>query len=329
MFPPITPFVPARGAAHPHAQTILAHLLRRDGGVDFRRERIPTPDGDFVDIDFAYVKRYRWLWTAAAAGRPIVLALHGLEGDARRGYMAETYRQLARLGVRGVGLNFRSCSGEMNRTTRLYNAGATSDPALVLAQLARRFPDAPLGLVGFSLGANVVLKYMGESGAHVQAAAAVSPPFDLDRGADKLNQGVGQFYLERIMRSLRQKAELKAAQLDRLVDLNAVRAARTFREFDEAWAPIHGYASAKDYYTQCSSRNFLAAIRRPTLILRALDDPFFEAAAVPHQLLADNDCLHVSLPAHGGHVAFLARGRQFWGERQAARFLAAQLSATE
>ena len=168
----IEPFQPAWGATNPHAQTILANAVRSIGGVQFQRKRLDTPDGDFVDLDFAYVNRYRWLWTEIGTEAPIVLAIHGLEGDARRGYMCEIYKQLAAHGIRSVGLNFRSCSGEMNRTTRMYHSGATYDVELAINWLSEQFPGVPLGLVGFSLGANVVLKYMGESGEGVRNACA-------------------------------------------------------------------------------------------------------------------------------------------------------------
>lgn len=325
----LEPFRPARGAANPHAQTILANALRPTGGVAFLRRRLPTPDGDFVDLDFAYVRGYRWLWRAPGEGAPLVLALHGLEGSARRGYMCELYRQLARRGVRSVGLNFRSCSGEINRTTKMYNAGATADVHLALDWLAEQFPGVRLGLVGFSLGANVTLKALGE-GARVQAAAAVSPPFDLGAGSDFLDNPLGRRYMARILRSLRRKARLKAAQIGHLVDLEAVLAARTFREFDDAWAPIHGFANADDYYAHCSSARFLGEIRQPALILRALDDPFFAPHDMPREALAANDCLQAGLTAHGGHVAFMeGKGPGqvgFWAERQAARFLRQMLA---
>ncbi|MCP5095835.1 MAG: hypothetical protein GY943_09800, partial [Chloroflexi bacterium] len=160
----IEPFRPAWGTTNPHAQTIVPNFVRPKNGIHFHRERLNTPDGDFVDLDYAYVKRYEWLWRDLGNPSAIVLVLHGLEGNARRSYTCELYRQLAKQGIRAIGLNFRSCSGEMNRTTRMYHSGATWDVIFVLDWLAQKYPNVPLGLAGFSLGANVTLKYMGEGG---------------------------------------------------------------------------------------------------------------------------------------------------------------------
>lgn len=325
----IEPFQPAWGAKNPHAQTILANTARFITGVHFLRERLNTADGDFVDLDYAYVRHYRWLWTALGEEAPIVLAVHGLEGSARRGYMCELYKQLAARGVRAVGLNFRSCSGEMNRTRCMYHSGATYDVELAINWLANKFPGVPLGLAGFSLGANVTLKYMGESGERVKTAVSISPPFDLAAGSRMLEQGFSRVYTRRLLSSLKQKAREKAPQLRQYIDVEAALQAHTFRQFDDAWAPLHGFRDAADYYNQCSSRNFLAGIRKPTLILRALDDPFFTPDDVPTCLIAENPHIQAELTGHGGHVAFVEGTvpgtYRYWAERQSARFLAHML----
>ena len=330
IFIPIEPFQPAWGVTNPHAQTILANATRPRTGIHFQRERLETPDGDFVDLDFAYVNHHHELWTALENNSPIVLALHGLEGNARRGYMCELYRQLATHGIRAVGLNFRSCSGEMNRTTRMYHSGATYDVELAIQWLTARFPDAPIGLVGFSLGANVTLKYMGESGVGVKTAVSISPPFDLAAGSRVLEKGLSRGYTPRLLKSLKRKAKLKAAQLQQFIDVEAALNAQTFFQFDDAWAPLYGYRDAADYYNQCSSRNFLPAIHKPTLILRALDDPFFSPDDVPYDLIGENPHIQAEFPKHGGHVAFvegsLPRNYRYWAERQGARFLAKRLN---
>lgn len=305
---------------------MLSHLLRRTRGVQFQRRRLETADHDFVDVDLATVDRYGWLWTALGDTAPLVLVLHGLEGSARRGYMVEMYRQLAQQGIRSMGLNFRSCSGEMNRTTMTYHAGFTADVTLVLDWLHAQFPDVPLGLVGFSLGANVTLKYMGEGGQHVQAATAVSPPFDLAMGSAVLAGGSGRLYTPRLMHSLKEKMRLKEAQLRGHIDYDRLIATQTLYEFDELWQPINGFANAADYYAQCSSQQFLPHIDKPTLILRALDDPFFDPGDVPYETLSANPYLRPILTRHGGHVGFLDR-HGFWAERTAASFLSQQLQS--
>lgn len=319
-------FTPSWGLHNPHIQSILANGLRPQNGVVFRRQRLDTPDGDFVDLDFADVIGADWADLGDDA--PIVLLLHGLEGSARRGYAHETYKQLAARGIRAVGLNFRSCSGEMNRTAHLYHAGATDDVALVMDWLENYFPGASKGLIGFSLGGNVLLKYLGERGEAVReraaTAVAVSPPFDMVAGSQAFNHGPGRLYAHLFLRTLKEKTRAHASLLAGKIDVERVLRAQSVAEFDDALtAPLHGFRDAQDYYIQCGSGRFLSGIGVPTLLLRALDDPFFgDDLGLVAQ--ATNPCLVPGFTAHGGHVGFLEslNSRRFWAERQAARFLA-------
>jgi predicted alpha/beta-fold hydrolase len=324
---------------------VAGAFLRHTDGIAFRRVRLTTPDGDFLDLDFAGQPAMAWppaTREAPSADRtPWVLLLHGLEGSARRGYACEMYRQLGRLGIRAVGLNYRSCSGEMNRTARLYHAGATEDVAFVFRWLAERYPQASRGMVGFSLGANMLLKYLGEQGNSspgptqpaVQAAVAVSPPFDLARNARVVESGLAYYYARRLLRPLQSKAQAKAALLAGAIDLAQVAAAQTVQEFDEAFtAPLYGFRDAADYYARCSCGPYLGAIGAPTLLIRALDDPLFDPADVPQAAIAANPHLYAGLTRRGGHVGFVEQagsarpGRYgWWAERQAARFLATYL----
>jgi predicted alpha/beta-fold hydrolase len=287
------------------------------------RERLDTPDGDFIDLDFTPEPRPR---------APLVLLLHGLEGSSRRGYALITYDALVRRGLRGIGMNFRSCSGEPNRTARFYHSGETGDLRLVLEHLHARFPGVPLGAIGFSLGGNVLLKYLGEEGdaALVRAAVAISVPYDLAAGARALERTrMGRFYTKIFLESLVAKAEMKAALLGDRCDLERIRRARTFWEFDDAaTAPLHGFAGADDYYARSSSAGFLERIRVPTLLLHARDDPFLPAAALPLDVIARNPHLRAVITERGGHVGFLMGppwARCYWAEETAASFHAAQL----
>ena len=322
----LEPFNPSPLWRHPHAQTILANSLRPTGGVSFHRLRLDTPDGDFLDLDFASVAGVPLPGSAA-----LVLLLHGLEGSARSNYAHETYRQLAARGIRGVGMNFRSCSGEMNRTGRLYHAGKTDDVDLVVNWLLEHRPGVPLGMVGFSLGANLLIKYLGEMGVHtaVRAAVAVSPPFDLGRIADTFEQGEGRLYALRFIRDLQKKALLLSQRNGIAIDMQRILNVKSMREFDEAFtAPLHGYRDADEYYALNSCGRFVPSIRVPTLVIRALDDPMF-AHDIPHAALAGNDQITPALTPHGGHVAFaegnFPRRFHYWAERQAARYLATYL----
>lgn len=320
------PFRPARWLPGRHGQTIGGRLFRLGRSFPLRRERIETPDGDFLDLDFAPAPR---------DGAPQVLLLHGLEGSARRGYALITYAELAAAGIQGVGLNFRSCSGEPNRAARLYHSGETSDIRFVLDHLAARFPDVRRGAIGFSLGGNALLKLLGEEGdaarRWLETAVAVSVPYDLAAGADHLERSVmGRFYTGLFVRSLQRKLEAKRALLDGKVDLDRALRARTFREFDDAaTAPLHGFADAAEYYHLSSSARYLERIRVPTLLLHAEDDPFLPAHALPRDAIARNPFLVPVITRHGGHVGFIGGppwAPRFWAEAEAARFLAARLA---
>jgi predicted alpha/beta-fold hydrolase len=316
-----------RGA---HAQTIGGRLLRKTGGVGFRKERIETPDGDFVDLEYAAVEGH-----ALAPDAPIVLKLHGLEGSAHSGYSVELARALARRGVRSVGLNFRSCGGEMNRTARFYHSGETEDLALVLAHLHRTFPAKRLGALGFSLGGNVLLKYLGEQGAsaggQLAAAVAVSVPYDLGACADRMNRGGARIYASFFLRSLRAKVRAKEAQLAGLCQVERGLKAKRVRDFDEALtAPLHGFAGAEDYYRRSSAGQFLSRISIPTLLIHSLDDPIAVAESIPHGTIEGNPHLTTALTATGGHVGFVEGpgpwSPSFWAEQRGAEFLATVLN---
>lgn len=320
--------MPAWWLPGPHVQTVGARWSRPRRGVRLRRERLTTPDGDFVDLDWAD-------GDAAAPPAGLVLVLHGLEGSARSGYALETYRQLARYGIPAVGLNFRSCSGEMNRGARLYHSGETDDLRFVIATLGTRYPDRRIGAVGFSLGGNVLVKYLGEAavrqegGPGIIAAAAVSVPYDLAAGARHMERGVARLYVRRLLRSLQRKVRARAADLGGCVDVPRALRARTFRAFDDAaTAPLHGFRDADDYYARSSSAPWVPRVRVPTLLVHAEDDPFLPPDAIPRAAASGNPRIVARFTPHGGHVGFVAGppwGRRYWAEAQVAAFLAARL----
>lgn len=323
----VHPFLPAWWLRGPHPQTLGGRWLRLRRKVPLHRERLHTADGDFLDLD--------WPRSTLPADAPLVLVLHGLEGCASSGYVLETHRVLAGRGIRSVGLNFRSCGGEPNLAPRFYHAGETGDLAFAVEQLAGRFPDAPLGAVGFSLGGNVLLKWLGETGVDspVRAAAAVSVPFDLAAGGRALQRGLGPQYSRNFIRSLRRKLLDRADALADRCDLERGCRARTLPEFDQAvTAPLHGFRDVDHYYSASSSLNFLSAIRVPTLLLHSADDPFLPAEAIPRHQVSQNPFLVSGFTEYGGHVGFVAGSPwmpQFWAEGEATRFLAAMLPSSQ
>ncbi len=320
------PFSPARWAHGPHAQTLLARLLRPAGGPPYRRERLDTPDGDFLDVDFGPVPE---------PGAPLGVVLHGLEGSSRRKYVRLTCAELLSAGIQPVAMNFRTCGGEPNRTPRMYHSGETGDLAFLLDTLAHRFPDRPLAAVGFSLGGNVLLKYLGERGSDVvpglRAAAAISVPYDLAAGGRLLESTrMGRLYTRYFLRSLFAKIRAKEEILRDVIDIPTALRSTTLRAFDDrATAPLHGFRDAADYYARSSSAGYLPGVTVPTLLIHALDDPFLPSACLPRDAIAHNPALRASFHACGGHVGFVEGTPwqpAFWAEREAARFLAHALA---
>ena len=324
-FPPYRPPRPLRNG---HVQSVLPTLFRRVR-VAYRRERLDLPDGDFLDLD----------WAGPADSPRVAVVAHGLEGSADRAYVRGMARALARRGWAVCAWNLRGCSGEPNRLARTYHSGVSDDlDAVVLRVLDRPAPGATrgrggaeaVGLVGFSLGGNVTLKWLGERGdgadPRVVGAVGVSVPVDLGSSAVTMEHWSRRVYMARFLRSLRGKVEEKAARFPGVPDPAAIRGVRTFREFDgHVTAPLHGFDSADDYWARSSAKPLLGHVRTPTLLVQALDDPFLSPACYPYEAAARNPALTLLTPAWGGHVGFVERGGEFWSETVTARFLDAAL----
>ena len=287
------------------------------------RERLVTPDGDFVDLD----------WLPGRPGAPVLLVLHGLEGTGRSHYVAGLFERARARGWRAAVLWFRSCSGELNRLARFYHSGDTGDLDWVLRSLVEREPGVRVGAVGISIGGNVLLKWLGEQGDGVpkelRAAVAISVPFDLAQCARVMDQGFQKaVYTASFMRSFHDKTRAKALVYPGFVDLEAALKARTFAAYDRAvTAPLHGFADEVDYWTRASSGPYLGRIRRPTLLINAVDDPFIPERSLPDTATLP-ECVQAEFVRHGGHVGFVEgppwRTRS-WAERRAVEYLASLL----
>ena len=318
------PFHPAWWCPGAHLQTICGGVLRGHPDLPLTRIRWELPDGDFLDVDEL----------AAEPGAPRIIVLHGLESSSRSPNTLGMLEQAHRRGWGGIAVNFRGCSGVPNRLRRSYHGGETGDLAWVVQKVAADYPKSPLLLAGFSLGGNVLLKYLGEQGETlphaVRGAAAVSAPVDLARSARGLTHGFSRVYGDRLVAGLKRKTFLKLARYPDLVNADALRAVRTLEEFDDlVTGPVHGFKDAEDYWAKSSSAQFLPRIRRPTLLINAKDDPFLPASSIPEQAVAANPFLHGDFPEHGGHLGFLSGSRPWapvnWAEERAAAFLAEQL----
>ena len=322
-------FKPAWWLPGPHLQTLWHSLCRKPPRLQRRRERLWLEDGDFLDLD----------WHGPhAAEAPLVLVLHGLTGSSSSHYALGLQQALTTRDWASVALNWRGCSGEPNLLARGYHSGASDDLAETLRHLRAQRPLAPLYVVGYSLGGNVLLKYLGETGgdSQVQGAVAVSVPFRLDQCADRLGLGFSRVYQAHFMKQMVAYVKTKqrlfahkgmADRLSTLDQLGTLDGMRTFWDFDDRiTAPLHGFKGAQDYYTHSSSRYFLARIETPTLIIQATDDPFVFRHSLPE---ADelSPRIEFELHAHGGHVGFIEGPPQrpaYYLERRIPQWLAEQ-----
>ncbi len=293
-----------------HAQTIWP-ILRKGAPPPYRRERWDTPDGDFIDVD--------WLAMPEDAGAPLVVLFHGLEGSSASHYAGALMHALAQRGWGGAVPHFRGCSGEPNRLPRAYHSGDSEEIDWILRRMRERFPQRTIFAAGVSLGGNALLKWAGkQEGAAcgvVQAVAAVCAPLDLTAAGQALQQGFSLAYAKHFLVSLKANSKAKLARFPEVFDAARMQAARTLYDFDDAvTAPLHGFASATDYWLRASSKPWLGGVRLPTLVLNARNDPFLphHALPTPQQVSAS---VKLDYPDGGGHVGFVTGpfpGRLDW-----------------
>jgi uncharacterized protein len=321
--PPYRPawFVPGR-----HLRTLWGKFVRRRPRVPASVERWTTPDDDVLVIH-----RLK-----GPPGRPLLVLLHGLEGSPDSHYARGLLARAHARGWSAAALVFRTCGGEMNRTRRFYHSGETTDLDFVIRRLTSETPEAPIVLTGFSLGGNVLLKWLGERAADVpatiRAAAAVSVPYDLARGSRYINRGFARVYERHFLRSLVRKAIEKRRRFPDIAPRIDLATLRTMWDFDDAvTAPVHGFRDATDYYQRSSSLGWLDRIRVPTLLISAADDPFLPRDVLDEvrAVARSNSALQCEFPEYGGHVGFIAGSLPwrplYWAEWRVMEFLASRL----
>lgn len=316
----VSTFTPAWWLRNSHLQTIWPAIVRKrklKKLVRLQRERLELPDGDFIDLD----------WVNKDVRGPVVIILHGFEGSANSHYARGMLHRVQQEGWRGVVIHFRGCSGEHNRLLKCYHSGDTADLSYAIAALQNREPDTDFTAIGYSLGGNVLLKWLGETGDTnpLKAAIAVSVPFELKKAANRVEYGFSRFYQWYFLRCLRRRLRRKFSKIEPPMDAAFLASLTTLREFDDHFtAPIYGFRNADEYYTTTSSRQFLRYITVPTLLLHAKDDPFMTEDVIPtEEELSPAVALEVS--QQGGHVGFVA-GRYpwrpvYWLEERAPQFL--------
>lgn len=301
-----------------HAQTVYPTLSRRVAPVPYDRQRVVLSDGDFVDVDHSRV-----------GARRVAVVSHGLEGHSRRPYVLGMARAFNTAGWDVAAWNFRGCSGEANRLLKFTHSGASSDLAEVIDAVLGAGRHDKLVAVGFSLGGNLTLKYLGERGSDLPRAVvggvAFSVPTDLRGSAERMARPANRLYMRRFLSDLRGRMTSKAAQFPGRVSLEGYDGIRDFRGFDERYtAPLHGFLNADDYWARSSANAHLRGIRVPALLVNAMDDPFLSEGCFPWAEAEASTWLHLEAPEHGGHVGFVSFGSEsYWSERRATEFASA------
>ena len=295
--------------------TVYSGLARRVNDVKQQQERITLSDGDFLDLDWSFCK---------PNNNKLVIILHGLEGNAQRPYMLGAVKTFNQVGIDAVCINFRGCSGEDNLKYRSYHSGVSEDLEEVVKHIIKTKPYTEIYLNGFSLGGNVVLKYLGAHHAipsQIKGAIAVSAPCNLYGSMLELLKFKNVLYANRFKRHLIGKLKLKQAQFPNKVshaDLNGIK---NLKDFDDVYtSKAHGFKDALDYYKKSSSLQFLGAITIPTLIINAINDSFLSPACYPIREAKANANLFLEMPQYGGHVGFYAKNNVYYNETRALHF---------
>lgn len=299
-----------------HLETIIPSLFRMVQGVVYHREKIDTPDGDFLNIDWSKV-----------GGQKLLIISHGLEGDSRRHYAMGLVKLFNQRGIDVVVWNNRTCGGEMNLKPILYHHGASYDLETVIRHIKSTHSYSAIFLAGISMGGAQTLKYLGEREGdlpkEITRAAVYSAPCNLPSSAETLKYASNLFYKNRFLGKLKQKMEAKAIQYPELIDLDLLRRVKDFDAFDTHFtAKLHGFKDGADFYRSVSADNWMHRIQIPTLIINALNDPLLGPECYPTQLAESKSEILLEMPKRGGHTGFVVRNQEFtWAEYRFLEFL--------
>lgn len=311
-------FKPAWWLANPHLQTLWSSFFRPIPDIELLQVRVELDDGDFLDLALTDIQ-----------DKPLVVILHGLEGSLDSHYIKPLIKSLDTAGYGCCFMHFRGCSNELNRLPRSYHSGDTGDLQQVINYLKSRFSQGVFSVIGFSLGGNIVLKWLGEQKQHAetQTAIAVSVPFSLAHAGDRLEKSFSRIYQKHLLSCCQSKYLKKSDLCEMPFDVDALKL-NTFYSFDnKITAPLHGFEGADDYYNKCSSRQFLKHIKKPTLILHAKTDPFMWEKTVPDEKEL-SDAVNLELSNCGGHVGFIAGKNPFkpvyWVDKRIVEWLNSQ-----
>lgn len=302
-----------------HLNTILSNSLRKVKRPEYKRVRIDTDDLDFLDLDLSIVE-----------SDSLLIVSHGLEGSTDRDYMRSIVNHANENNWDAIAWNMRGCSGELNKLYSSYHSGKSDDLDLVVNYALANFKHKNIYLLGFSLGGNVTLKYLGERGSelhpNIRSAAALSVPVELKDSAYHLAKKSNWVYMQRFIKKFQPKLREKLSRFpENNISEKDIQNLKSFYDFDSLYtAPAHGFKSAEEYWQRSSSIYYLANIQIPTLLINSIDDPFLAASSYPYKEAMDNPMFYLETPKHGGHVGFttsLLEKGPFWYEKRMLSFL--------
>ncbi|MBI3258263.1 MAG: alpha/beta fold hydrolase [Ignavibacteriae bacterium] len=311
---PFSDFAPPFLLRNHHVQTILPTVIRRVKKPLYIRERFETSDGDFFDVD----------WSQVNDAEQVVLLIHGLESSSDSNYIRGMVNAFNRRGWDAAVMNFRGCSGTINRLYKSYHSGATDDIHTVVRSVFSREIYREISIVGFSLGGNATLKYLGEQAQHVlvSRASAVSVPCDLKASALRMAMPENKLYMKRFIRSFQEKLLRKKSLLPDGITLDYFTGMRTFQQLDDRYtAPAHGYKDAEEYWAKCSATQFIPRITVPTLLISAKDDSFLGKTCFPIKEAEESSNFYLEIPDNGGHLGFMKWSGEYWHETRITEFI--------
>ncbi|MFZ9234891.1 MAG: YheT family hydrolase [Algoriphagus sp.] len=297
-----------------HLETIYPSFFRKVELIPTQKERVETHDGDFLEID----------WHLRGNSK-LVIVSHGLEGNSSRAYILGMAKEALQKGFDVLAWNYRGCGEELNRKAIFYHSGATYDLDTIIQFASPKY--AEIFLIGFSLGGNLTLKYLGEKRERtpkIKKGVAISVPLDLGSSCDQISRIAFGFYTQRFLKTLRQKVKKKAKRFPNEFDLTKFSTIQTLRDFDDTFTgPLHGFSDAEEYYQTNSSLKFLSGISIPTLVLNAKNDPFLSPSCYPIELANKLDQVFFEFPRHGGHVGFMSAdsNKRLYSETRAVEFI--------
>ncbi|WP_103068859.1 YheT family hydrolase [Aquimarina sediminis] len=311
-----SPYTPPFFFRNGHVSTIYPNLLRKVKGISQKRERVELDDGDFIDLD--------WSYSPESKTKKLAVIIHGLEGNGQRQYVLGLAKYLNYNHWDSVAINLRNCSGEVNRLYKSYNAGASDDLDLIIKHVLAKYDYTNISICGFSLGGNLLLKYLGEGrtiAPEVRTAMAVSVPCDLYDSLAEINKPQNYIYQKRFLRHLKAKLFDRQSLFADIISTSDIKACKSLIDIDNLYTSrAHGYKDAMDYYSKCSSKQFLKEIQVPTLVLSAKNDSFLGNLCYPIEEAKANSNLFLEIPNYGGHVGFYLPYQTYYNEQRALEF---------